>query len=297
MSWSTPTAVAVRLGICLIAAESFGGCTLRERPPAVSPSDAFAKVRPGPIGAKPPPAARPLTLENAAADLAVARRRLTLAPTGVNHRRLAEGYVRYRVLDLAFDHFTAAVKLNRADASSYDGLARIWRDWGLPQLGLADAYRAVYHAPRSAVAQNTLGTVLLRIGHPAAAQAAFERALRFEPQAAYAANNLCFLSLTHGDSRQAIDACERALAMRPDLRTARNNLALAYATAGDFARAQTAFSAGGDTATAAYNMGIAYMTARRLDQAAAAFLIAWQARPGFHQAGDRLMQVDAMRFR
>ena len=60
----------------------------------------------------------------------------------------------------------------------------------MAHLGLGDAYRAVYYAPGSAAAHNTLGTLLAASGRWAAARVEFGRALALDPSAAYAAHNL-----------------------------------------------------------------------------------------------------------
>ena len=83
-----------------------------------------------------------------------------------SERSLAQEYLAAGVLDAAFDHFTATLIFDPHDVPSLDGLARIWRDWGYLQNALPLAYQAVYWAPESAAAHNTLGSVLLRLGVP-----------------------------------------------------------------------------------------------------------------------------------
>jgi tetratricopeptide (TPR) repeat protein len=108
----------------------------------------------------------------------------------VGHVRVAQAYRDAGVLDQALEHFDAALKQNLRLAAAYDGRARIWRDWGLPALGMGDASRAVFHAPRSASARNTLGTLLDATGDCDGARAAYGRALTLDPTAAYARTNL-----------------------------------------------------------------------------------------------------------
>ena len=79
-------------------------------------------------------------------------------------------------------------------------MARLWRDAGFPQLGLADAHRAVYFAPASPEARNTLGTILQALGHRQLARQEYERALKMNPKASYALNNLCYVSLLDGNA-------------------------------------------------------------------------------------------------
>jgi tetratricopeptide (TPR) repeat protein len=194
------------------------------------------KVRALVAAPRPPRANEAATLEGSNAELSAARVALVIAPNARNHRQVAEAYVRLGVLDAAYDHYTAAVRLARNDATSYDGRARIWRDWGFPHLGLTDAYRAIHYAPGSPVPQNTLGTLLLKMGQPADARTAFERALVLDPHAAYALNNLCLAALLQGDNSRAIEACRGAIREQPELISARNNLARAYAASEESGR-------------------------------------------------------------
>jgi tetratricopeptide (TPR) repeat protein len=152
-----------------------------------------------------PPKAR--TLEESNADLSAARLRLATAPTAGNHRLVAQIYARLGVLDAAYDHFSAAVLLARNDAAAYDGRARVWRDWGFAPLALSDAYRAIHYAPTSPVPQNTLGTLLLKMGLLPEAQAAFARALVLDPRASYALANLCAVSRRLGDTVRVSRTC------------------------------------------------------------------------------------------
>jgi tetratricopeptide (TPR) repeat protein len=120
--------------------------------------------------------------------------KLSLAPSAAQHRAVAAQYRRLGIDDVAFDHLKAALRLEPSDAAAYDELARLWRDWGFPELGLADAARAVYYAPSSAAAHNTRGTLLLATGQTDAARREFEAALRIDPHAWFAVQNLCSLS-------------------------------------------------------------------------------------------------------
>jgi tetratricopeptide (TPR) repeat protein len=150
-----------------------------------------------PLGA---PSVRSLgvTIEASDPGLSKALTVLRLMPSAVTHRAVAREYRRLKVDDTAFDHLKAALRIDPADASAYDELARIWRDWGFPHLGLPDAARAVYFAPHSAAARNTLGTVLAATGQPQAARREFETALALDPAAAFALENLCRLDRLSG---------------------------------------------------------------------------------------------------
>jgi len=154
----------------------------------------MAKVRELAAQPRPPRTDVAPTIEQNDSDLASAREALAEAPTAANHRRVAEQYARLHVLDAAYDHYTAAIQLEPKDASSYDGRARVRRDWGVPQLGLSDVYHAIYFAPASPVPRNTLGTLLLKMGLVEEARTSFKRALDLDPEASYARENLCRLA-------------------------------------------------------------------------------------------------------
>jgi tetratricopeptide (TPR) repeat protein len=231
------------------------------------------------------------SLERRDPGLAVARLALTAAPTAVHYRNVAEAYARLGVRDAAYNNFATALRLNPRDTASLDGRARIWRDWGFPELGLGDIYRAIHLAPDAPALHNTLGTLLLALGQVSGARSAFERALTLDPGAAYALNNLCYAATLDGNPARAIARCRAALAADPALRDAHNNLALAYAAAGDDAAAAREFLSSGDQAEARYNMGIALLATRRYREAAAAFDEAAALRPWLAAARQRAHQA------
>jgi Flp pilus assembly protein TadD len=144
------------------------------------------------------------TLEAQDPTLAKALLLLEAAPSAARHRAVADAYLRLGISDQAHEHLSAAVKLESKDAASWDRMARIWRDWGLPHLGLTDAHRAVFYAPASPVVHNTLGTILHALGRHEQARARFERALQIDPTAAYALNNLCYTWTLEGQVREAV---------------------------------------------------------------------------------------------
>jgi tetratricopeptide (TPR) repeat protein len=224
-----------------------------------------------------------------AAELALA----TSAPTGERHRNLAERYRERGVHDAAFRHFNRALALNTRDAAAYEGLARVWRDWGLPHLAVGDAHRATFYAPHSASARNTFGTIMQALGRYADARASYELASWLDPQAAYAVNNLCYLSFVNGGIDAAIETCTAALALDPSLAAARNNLALAYAAAGRMDLARLQFLDAGDRASGLYNTGIAYLAAGDDRSALSAFDAASRARPSLNLARERARQIRA----
>ena len=257
----------------------------RTAPAAPQSLESFIqKVRAASERARPESIERAKTIEIADLTLAKELRALTLEPTAANHRAVAAAYVRHGVLDLAHEHFSAAVALAPEDGVSWDGLARIWRDWGFPHLALPDAYRAVYFLPGSASAHNTLGTVLQALGRDVDARAQFEKALALDVNAAYALSNLCYGWRIAGHPTRAAEACRGALKLRPDLESARNNLALAYGEEGNLPAAIETLATSADKARAAYNEGLLHLAQRRYQDALNAFDVARAARPQFRAA-------------
>ena len=254
-------------------------------------SEFMAKIRH--LSARP---ARPdvATLEGWDHQLAAELKLVSSAPTGDRHRELAEHYRLRGVLDAAYRHFNRALALNPRDAEAYEGLARVWRDWGLPHLGVGDAHRATFYAPRSAAAHNTYGTLMQALGRYKDAKVAYELAGKLDPSAAYALNNLCYVSFLDGRIDAAIDFCTQAVKMDPSLAAAKNNLALAYAAAGRPDLARTHFLDAGDPASGLYNTGIVYLASRDYRSALAAFDAASRNRPTFNLARERARQLREM---
>jgi len=233
------------------------------------------------------------TLETRNKTLATAKLRVQTYPTLENQRALAEEYMKERVLDLALDHFEAALRLDPHDVPSLDGSARIWREWGYANVALPPAYRALYWAPDSPEVHNTLGTVLLKLGLVDSAREHFERARSLAPGASYAVNNLCYLELQHQDAAAAVTLCREAAAMDPESPVTRNNLAMALAVSGDVDAAVNTFGKDSSPAVAAYNQGMMLLASGQRDRAQEAFTRARTADPAFYPALTRLKQLAA----
>ena len=131
------------------------GTAVPDRAPAPARTDSLetfvAKVRALSAAARPAKAA-PQTLEASDSQLAAALATALSTPSPDSYRQLAAEYRRAGVFDRAHQYLQRALTLNPADAAAHDAIARLWRDSGFPQLGLTDAYRAVFYAPRSAAA-------------------------------------------------------------------------------------------------------------------------------------------------
>ena len=198
------------------------------------------------------------------------------------------------MLDLALRYYNSALHADPTNAAAYDGLARTWRDWGFPGLGLGDASRAVYYARSPGPSYNTLGTVMQALGNRREARVAYEQARRSDPHASYALTNLCYLSFLEGNSDAALAECRQALKLDPEAKPAHNNLALIYASQGRLDLARSELSRGGDEAASQFNMGVIYMATKDYARAEAAFDAALAASPLFSAAGQRARQARAL---
>jgi len=227
------------------------------------------------------------TVENVDPQLAATLLLDAMLPSAENDVRVAEEYRRLGILDTAFDRLNRAIRKRPDLAAAHELIARIWRDWGMPGRGLGAAYRAIYYAPRSASARNTLGTLLERMGRIDDAEREYIHAAEIAPSAAWVLNNLCHVALLSGRFDEAQAKCEEALKLQPDLTAAHNNLALTSAAAGDVDGAEREFLAAGDAATAEYNMGIVFLAAEQYASAASRFEAAIRARPTFAAAKAR----------
>jgi tetratricopeptide (TPR) repeat protein len=287
-------AMCVGGGVLLTVACGSHGPPRSAPEPGAAPSDSLevyiGKVR-RLAAAAAPKKAEVATIESRDGELRTALNALHDGETPARHRRVAAAYRSAGVLDLAYDHYAAATRLDSRDAAAYDGLARIWRDWGLPHLGLSDARRAVFYAPGSPTVHNTLGTVLYALDQRPAARTEFERALALDPQASYALINLCYERFQASDFATAAGHCHNALRLDPASAPAHNNLALVYAATGQTQLAEAEFAVVGDAASRLFNAGIMYSAGDRYVDAAQAFDAAERLRPGWKLAGDRAEQA------
>jgi Flp pilus assembly protein TadD len=247
------------------------GTAKPDAPESPSLEEAIGKVRQLMATARPEPRQQTPTVEATDPALKLAFTNLSAAQTDDRLYDVGAAYHQLGLLDQAYQYYNRALHLNRRHASSHEGLARVWRDWGFPLLGLGDAHRATFYAPASPSAENTLGTVLHALGRRDEARAAYQRALLLEHAAPYALNNLCYLSLVEGHAAQALEECRGALRADPALSAAHNNLALTYASLGRLDLARREFELAGGTTSPAYNMGIVYLAQDRFALAAHEF--------------------------
>ena len=136
------------------------------------------------------------------------------SPALATHLAVAEEYRRLGIFDRAYDHLQEGARFDEHNAAINDAMARTWRDWGVPAMALSSAHRAVYAAPRSAIARHTLGTVLFALGRRGDAERAFRDVVSLDPSAWYGWQNLCHLAMADARTPDAIALCHRAASAR-----------------------------------------------------------------------------------
>ena len=223
--------------------------------------------------------------------LATAILQAAIQPSADRLVRVGYRYYQLGIRDKAMEYFSRALDKTPKYAAAFDGRARIWRDWGLMTLAVSDAHRAVYFAPRSAAAHNTLGTVLQGMGRNVDAAEAYARAGALDTTALYAINNLCYLAFLDGHIETAIRRCDEAIQMNEAFAPARNNLALAYAAQGEFQQAWKHFVRASGEAVAHYNVGIVHLADKQYDAAVREFQAAYRVDPSFDAAHRRARQA------
>jgi tetratricopeptide (TPR) repeat protein len=149
---------------------------------------------------------------------------LQASPSAATELQVALEYRRLGILDAAFSHLSAAIRFAPRDGAAYDLRARLWRAWGLPQLGLPDARKAVALSSQSASAWNTLGLLLEESGSADRGVSAYLHAIALDDQAGYAWSNLCHAWTLRHDPAAAVKACRRALELDSTLQWAQLNL-------------------------------------------------------------------------
>jgi len=271
-----------------------GGTAVREQQPSQPPSptleEAIGKMRQLMAQAHPEPKAALQTLESRDPALAKALSDLHLSPTAERYVDVGEAYRVRGSLDQAYDNYMHALHIDSRRAEAYDGLARVWRDWGFPGLGLGDAHRAIFYDPRSAAAENTLGTILQALGRRKPARQAYDAATTLDRSAGYPLSNLCYLSFVEGNASQAVAECREAIRRDPRLPAAHNNLALTYAAIGRLDLARQEFAQAGPAAEA-YNMGIVHLARKEYARAADQFDLARGGNVAAFDAADRARQA------
>ena len=147
------------------------------------------------------------TLESTSPVLREQLARLGAAPSIEGYLAVASTYQGHGVHDRAFDYLAEGLVRYPRAAALHEAIARMWRDWGLPDRALRHAHLAVRYAPTSAPTHNTLGTVLWALSAREAAARAFADAVALDADATYAADNMCQAEAALGHPMRA--SCTR----------------------------------------------------------------------------------------
>jgi Tfp pilus assembly protein PilF/peroxiredoxin len=131
----------------------------------------------------------------------------------------------------------------RGDPSAFTlySLGTLYMKSGQSAKAQAAFTRALDVKPGFSEASNGLGALLAQGGNLPAAVARFKIALETTPDYPDALNNLGYALLQMGQNREAFDLYQKALTLQPDFPEAFNNLGIYYAREGDPPRALASF--------------------------------------------------------
>jgi tetratricopeptide (TPR) repeat protein len=201
-----------------------------------------------------------------------------------NHFQIASIYHRYRIFDVAYSEYQKAIERDAGNPVFYEGLGRLWRDSGAPQLGISVLEKALQLKSDLVEAWNSLGTIYDEVGNFAQAQHCYLKALESDPSLDFVHNNLCFSYLQIGEVEKAIYHGEKAVELNPGFAAAHNNLGFAYGMADDLTRALHQFSLAGDAAEAQNNLGVLLLKRQKNHEAMEHFRLAVKLKPFYKVA-------------
>ena len=196
------------------------------------------------------------------------------------------------VLDYAFRHFQRAVVLEPCDAAAYDGMARIWRDWGMPDLALERCLsRAALQPEIGRHAQHARDGAAGSGADRWSGAGLRERRGAQSARRVRAQQSVLPRDLERGQTESATRYCESAL----DDRSRHSRLpATTWRSprrSGRRAQRRGRRLVAGRSASAQYNVGILRLATGRYPEAAEAFDRAAAAKPSLVIARQRAVQA------
>jgi tetratricopeptide (TPR) repeat protein len=164
------------------------------------------------------------------------------------------------------------------------------------------AYRhAIAVTKNNELAENNLGTTLMKPGHVDEAIQHFELAVKMAPDYALAQANLGMALLGKGRLDESIAHSEAAVRLMPGFAGAHRNLGAALGAKGRvdeaIAHLQEAIRLVPDDAQAYYNLGVGMLSKRRFDDAIACFQQALRLKPNYADAQRNLQAAVAAKAR
>jgi tetratricopeptide (TPR) repeat protein len=211
-----------------------------------------------------------------------------------NHYELASVYHRLQIFDKALLEYEKAIEFPSENPEYYEGMGRLWRDWGTPTSGISYLEKALDLRSSHPEAWNTLGTIYDQLGNFSEAQRCYLNALALNSELDFVYSNLCFSYLQTGEVQDAIYYGERAVQLNPNLIQARNNLGVAYGMADDFIRAIEQFKLIGDEAEAHNNLGVLLLKKQRNVEAMEEFKLAVRLKPFYKVAAQNYRTAQSL---
>ena len=222
----------------------------------------------------------------------VARAEQNPEDTEARSRLIAE-YMSRKLYWGAYELLTNSLPASPNDAETNLNLAVIWDAWGLYDMALPYAERAIANGATSAQAYETIGRIELHRNHPTEALLWYGRSLESDRTAPVLAN-IGYAHMLRSEWESARTSLEEATQLDDTLEEAHNNLAIILSRTGDDTGALAHLLRTGRPAVAFNNMGVLYLRAQKLSDAQNYLEKALRLEPDYEVARRNLTALEAL---
>jgi tetratricopeptide (TPR) repeat protein len=207
--------------------------------------------------------------------------------------RLVAEYMSRKLYWGAYELLTNALPGSLNDPETNLNLAEIWDAWGLHDLAMQYAERAISNGATSAHSYETIGRIELHRNHPTEALLWYRRSLERTRTAPVLAN-IGFAHMLNSEWESARASLEEATQLDDKLEEAHNNLAIVLSKTGDETGALNHLLRTSRPAVAFNNMGVLYLQSQQPRDAQHYFEKALHLEPNYEVARRNLTKLEAL---
>ena len=207
--------------------------------------------------------------------------------------RLIAEYMSRKLYWGAYELLTNALPGSPNDPENNLNLAEIWDAWGLYDLALQYAERAISNGAASARSYETMGRIELHRHHPNDALLWYSRSVECARTASVLAN-IGFAHMLKSEWENARVSLEEATQLDDTLEEAHNNLAIVLSKTGNETGALERLLRASRPAVAFNNMGVLYLQSKQLRDAQHYFEKALRLEPDYEVARRNLTELEAL---
>jgi len=222
----------------------------------------------------------------------VARAEQNPEDTEARSRLIAE-YMSRKLYWGAYELLTNALPASLNDAETNLNLAVIWDTWGIYDMALQYAERAIANGATSPQTYETIGRIELHRNHPTEALLWYGRSLESGRTAPVLAN-IGYAHMLRSEWESARTSLEEATQLDDTLEEAHNNLAIVLSKTGDDTGALAHLLRTSRPAVAFNNMGVLYLRAEKLGDALHYLEKALRLEPDYEVARRNLTALEAL---